>query len=235
VTATSPDDNAILGTRDERVTALIFTLIGNGFVVETVHTGPGYTEVWAEREDEFGVRSLYAFLLPIAEAVTATVAALTRAAAERTANVVLLANDRPDGVAGIDWPSFQARLGGPVKSLLPFEPNFSRDLIALGHNQAVEGLEGRPDKLFEEYVRVALQFLLGSKIVRYGQDRQGEARPDGVALHPGRVVVYDAKAYAEGYPVETSSVRQFCQRRGKVALGLARGLRRGRVNFASES
>jgi hypothetical protein len=74
----------------------------------------------------------------------------------------------------------------------------------------VEGVSGRPDVLFEEYTHVALQFLLADRVIRYGQERRGEAVPDGIAFAQGQAILpYDAKAYAGGYEVSRDSVRQF--------------------------
>jgi hypothetical protein len=46
--------------------------------------------------------------------------------------------------------------------------------------------------------------------VRYGQERLFEARPDGLVLpSQGFYALYDAKAYADGYPVTQEGLRQF--------------------------
>ena len=122
----------------------------------------------------------------------------------------MIAEQIPECLPGIDWPTFQARLGGPIKSWLPLEPSFPEALDILGHNRLLEGVEGRPDELFEEYVHVALQFLLTTRVIRYGQGRRGEAVPDGAALErDGLISLYDAKAYENGYSVTLDSVRQF--------------------------
>ena len=194
---------------NKRVPTMVFSLLGNGFFVDTVRTGPGYTLMECRRPDEFSVITQYSFVLPSTELSDASARAIGRYARGRGAHMVVVAEKTPEGVPGMDWSAFQARLGGPIKSWLPLEASFPEMLSTLGHNQPVDGVEGRPDDLFEEYVNVALQFILGSRILRYGQKRSGEARPDGAAL--GDVVfLYDAKAYAQGYPVELDSIRQFC-------------------------
>jgi hypothetical protein len=58
---------------------------------------------------------------------------------------------------------------------------------------------------------VGLQFLLTSRIVRYGQERRGEVVPDGAGFlgASAPAFLYDAKAYSDGYEVGRDSIRQF--------------------------
>ncbi len=190
---------------------MVFTLLGGGFIVDTVRTGPGYALAECRRTDEFGVTTQYVFVLPVKELQSASANAIARHATRRGARTVVIGDSIPESLPGVDWRTFQARLSGPIKSWLPLEPSFPEDLHALGHNQPIDGVEGRPDELFEEYVHVALQFLLGSRIIRYGQERRGEALPDGVGLERDRLTfLYDAKAYRNGHTVGLDSVRQFC-------------------------
>jgi hypothetical protein len=189
---------------------MVFTLLGNGFSVDTVRTGPGYALTECSRYDEFGVPTYYVFVLPQTRLASPSARAIARHATERGAYTVVIADELPEDRLGMDWPTFQARLGGPIKAWLPLEPSFAADLDALGHNQPIAGVEGRPDELFEEYVHVALQFLLESRVIRYGQKRRGQALPDGVGLgRNGPTLLYDAKAYENGYAVTLDSVRQF--------------------------
>ena len=59
-------------------------------------------------------------------------------------------------------------------------------------------------------MRVALEFMLGTRVVRYGQNRRFEARPDGIILpYRNFTALYDAKASREGYEVTAETIRQF--------------------------
>jgi hypothetical protein len=110
----------------------------------------------------------------------------------------------------VEWDRFINLFGGPVFSASPFEPDFVEHLITLGGNQVPEGLEGRADDLFEVYVRIALEFVLGTRVVRYGQNRRFEARPDGIILpYRNFAALYDAKAAQDGYEVTADTMRQF--------------------------
>lgn len=207
-----PTRNRVLGGGvDQRLPVMIFSLLGNGFAIDAVRTASSYGQIECRRIDEFGVATLYEFILPRGEIQPASLNAITRRANNRGAHTVIVSENIPEDLPGMDWPTFQARLGGPIKSWLPFEPSFPEALVTLGHNNPFDGVEGRPDELFEEYVHVALQFLLLGRIVRYGQDRRGEARPDGAGLGGGMpTFLYDAKAYTDGYPVDLDSIRRFC-------------------------
>ena len=89
-------------------------------------------------------------------------------------------------------------------------PEFIENLVILGHNQVPENLSGKADDLFEIYVHTALEFILGGRVVRYGQARLFEERPDGLAIpNPHFVALYDTKAYTNGYKVTENSIRQF--------------------------
>src|SRR5690606_27184609 len=90
----------------------------------------------------------------------------------------------------------------------PLDPAFGEQLEQLARNNLPSGLVGRPDDLFEGHVRSGLEFLLGSPVIRYGQERRFESRPDGVAVGTF-FCLFDAKAYSKGYPIERESMRQF--------------------------
>jgi hypothetical protein len=110
----------------------------------------------------------------------------------------------------VEWNRFLNLFGGPVYSTSPFDPEFGARLVTLGRNKLPPGLSGAPDDLFEVFVRVALEFILGGRVIRYGQERRFEARPDGLALpRHGFTLMYDAKAYTTAYPVTAESIRQF--------------------------
>ena len=156
----------------------------------------------------FGVETKYVFVL-ISETLTENAAAAVTKDAERIgATPVAIGDVFPEGFIGLSWQNFQARLGGPIKSLLPLEETFLYHITELGHDRPVEGLQGTPDDLFEEYVHAGLQFLLRERVIRYGQERRFEAVPDGVGLGD-LLIMYDAKAYGKGYSVDEDSIRQF--------------------------
>ena len=105
---------------------------------------------------------------------------------------------------------FHDRLGGAIHSVLPLQPEYCAHLEVLGHNAVPTELNGTADDLFEEYVHAGLQFMLGRRVIRYGQERRFETVPDGVAFdHAAALILYDAKAAKNGYDVDTTSVRQF--------------------------
>ncbi len=193
---------------DPRAPTVVHTLLGNGYQIESVQTRGNYTTFVCSRVNEFEVEERYVFALLEVVLEQATGEAIAKYAASNSAEPVFIGDDLPEEVAGLTWNSFQARLGGSIKALLPLEESFPEDLVTLGHNKAVQGVAGQPDDLFEEYVQVALQFLLQDRVIRFGKKRSGQALPDGLGLRPF-VLPYDAKAYGDGYEVDKESIRQF--------------------------
>jgi len=189
---------------------MVRTLVGNRFELDSVMRGPHYITFSCHRYDEFGVSMSYVFALCEAPLDPASAQAIARNASTRNASAIAISDSPCDPLTSLSWDVFLARCGGPVRSWLPLEPTFRAHLATLGHNQPVEGVSGRPDVLFEEYTHVALQFLLADRVIRYGQERRGEAVPDGIAFAQGQAILpYDAKAYAGGYEVSRDSIRQF--------------------------
>ena len=209
--ATSAREAATEPPSDERVAVMVRTLIGNGFTIDGPIRKPHYLAVRCSRFDEFGTRQTYALVLPETALEEPDVRSIQRnATLADGGRVVLIQDETLEGVPCMSWSQFLARLGGPVKSWLPLQPDFKDTLIELGHNRPVLGLVGKPDDLFEEYVHVGLQFLLSTRVHRYGQERRFEARPDGVGfLTTRRPFIYDAKAYGNGFSVSLDDVRRF--------------------------
>ena len=185
------------------------TLLSGGFILSKVQREPGYALIIARRIDEFRVAHRYCFAVFEDEFAPAQVEAVKIAAKYHGAEPVLVGEGVAD-LPTLEWDGFISLFGGPIFSLKPFEPRFREHLHELGHNRLPEGLGGKADDLFEVYVRDALEFVLGERVVRYGQERLFEARPDGMVLpSQGFYALYDAKAYGDGYPVTQDSLRQF--------------------------
>jgi hypothetical protein len=191
---------------------MVRTLVGNGFTLHEVTQKPTYTLFSCHRFDEFGAATHYEFVLCEQSPGQAAISAIGRHAKRQSSQPIIVgATVKNDlDIPSLDWPSFLQKCGGPIKSWLPLNPAYAHSLITLGHDQPVAGLVGRPDDLFEEYVHAGLQFLLADRVIRYGQNRRGEVLPDGGAFGRNQLVfLYDAKAYANGYPLTRGSIRQF--------------------------
>ena len=195
---------------DRRTPTLgVRTLIRGGFVLDGAHRNPGYTILRAHRIDEFGAEHRYAFAVADDGLNKAQVAAAQIDADHHRSQLVIIGRSN-DEVPSLEWGRFVNLFGGPVYSTMPLDPAFADQLRCLGRNELPDGMTGRADDLFEEYVRVALEFLLGTRVIRYGQERRFERRPDGLVLPlQGFSALYDAKAYADGYPVTVDTLRQF--------------------------
>lgn len=166
------------------------------------------------RRDEFGVENRYvvACCEQDYELSEGDIRSIERYAdSERAAAVAIgRSGSSSESLQMMKLDEFLGRLGGPVSALLPLEPEYPERLRVLGHNSLPAGLAGRPDDLFEEYVHAGLEFILHDKVVRYGQERRGEAVPDGfVSGRRSLLMLYDAKAAKDGYQVTRETIRQF--------------------------
>ncbi|MDD5368035.1 MAG: hypothetical protein PHQ40_03025 [Anaerolineaceae bacterium] len=203
VLATDIDDN----TPNIQVT--IRTLLSGGFVIEGARREPGYMLIHAFRYDEFGTRQRYCFALAEVEMGDVQIEGVRIAANQQNAQPVII------GVVSTEFPQIQwlrfiNLFGGPVFSSMPLNPSFVTQLEMLGFNKLPDGLVGTPDDLFEVYIQVALEFIYGGRVIRYGQERLFEARPDGLAIpNPRLTALYDAKSYSDGYDVTLDTTRQF--------------------------
>lgn len=200
------------GGPEPDLTLAVRTLLSGGFQLQTVEQKPGYAVLHASRTDEFGATHLYSFALSEnGRFGTAQTSAVQIAADVRDSRLVLIGDSsEASTIPTVEWNRFLNLFGGPVFSASPFEPDFGANLVTLGGNRLPPDLSGSADDLFEAFVRVALEFILGGRVIRYGQERLFEIRPDGVALpRQGFSLLYDAKAYADGYPVTADSIRQF--------------------------
>ena len=185
------------------------TLLSGGFLLDRVEREPGYALLVARRLDEFRVAHRYCFAL-FEDGFSSSQVETVRIEAKHYSAEPVLVGEGIAKIPSLEWDRFISLFGGPILSLKPFEPQFREHLYELGHNLLPEGLEGKPDDLFEVYVREALEFVLGARVRRYGQERRFEVRPDGVVLPSQNFyALYDAKAYSKGYKVTQDSLRQF--------------------------
>ena len=186
------------------------TLMVGGFILEDVQRNPGYLILQTSRTDEFGASHNYCFAVSENDQfIPEQIQAAKIVSDYKRAHLILIGKSECD-FPTIVWDRFINLFGGPVFSTSPLEPEFAQQLSELAFNRLPDGLSGRADDLFEDYTNVSLEFILGTKVVRYGQDRRFEARPDGIVLpYCGFSALYDAKAYSDGYEVTQDSIRQF--------------------------
>ncbi len=188
----------------------MLTLGASGFAIEKVDRKSGYSMFVASRLDEFGLSHKIAFVVSESGEFSAEEVNAAKFAAEYLKSYPVFVGITANGTKTIEWDTFMTLLGGAVFDKHPLESQFGTELETLAFNQLPAGLSAKPDTHFEIYARNAIQFLLGINVVRYGQDRLFEARPDGIILSRQSFnALYDAKAYSDSYPVDADSIRQF--------------------------
>lgn len=185
------------------------TLVTGGFILEDVQRNPGYALLLMKRVDEFGAVNKYVFAVAESEFSQTEIEAIEIYSHHHQSQIVLIGDGLYE-LPIVQWERFVNLFGGPVYTTYPLEPEFSEHLNLLGHNQLPDGLQGSASDLFEEYVRIGLEFIFAGRVIRYGQERQFEKRPDGIALpNWGFTALFDSKAYKKGYVVSVDTVRQF--------------------------
>jgi hypothetical protein len=189
------------------------TLIGSGFQVQNVSSKPSHLLLRVYRRDEFGIAQRYVLAYSGDSVLKgAAIAGLRKVAVNDDAPLVIIGTAEGAGpnIPVLTLEQFVGRMGGSIPSFLPLEAEYPVQLAQLGLNKKPQGLLGRTDDLFEAYVHAGLQFILQKKVIRYGQDRLFETVPDGLVLGRDSIqLLYDCKAYKNGYPISRDSIRQF--------------------------
>jgi len=199
----------VLGLDDDKTLVMTSTLFASGLILERARRVDDVVFLTCYQEDDFGCRIRYLIAFsekPIPVEVLASAAKVAQS--DGAYAVIVGSTYGPTEIPVLTLESFLARFGGPVRSLLPLKPTFGHEIQVLGDNRLPDGISGRPDDLFEEYVRAGLQFITGRRVVRYGQSRRGESVPDGYMSLGDCYILYDAKAAGGGYEVDAATVRQ---------------------------
>jgi len=198
---------------DRKISTIVNTLIGSGFQLVNVTSKPSYLLLRAARTDEFGIRQPYVVAYSGDNTIGASgIAGLKKVAANDKAPLVIIGSaDTSDlTLPVLTLDQFVGRMGGSIPAFLPLEVAYPLQLVELGLNNRPAGLQGRADELFESYVHAGLQFIIQQRVIRYGQDRLFETVPDGLILGRNSVqLLYDCKAYENGYPLSRGAIRQF--------------------------
>lgn len=186
-------------------------LVGNGFKIVSVTPQPNYHLFLIDGRDVFGAANRRHIAVASGNFSGADIGWLEKIEDRTKAPVVLVGEESPKTkLVFLTHDQFKDRLGGSILSLLPLDPDYEDRLVKLGRNELPSGLLGDPSDLFEEYVHAGLQFLLGTRVVRFGQERRFEKLADGISVGDSApILLYDAKAYAKGYEVTAESIRQF--------------------------
>jgi hypothetical protein len=142
---------------DNKVSIIMRTLITAGFLVRRVDRRASHLQIESVRYDEFGIPVRYLISIGDPKFNDATQKALKKVAAG-SQNLLLVECETPARADAIGLEVFLKKLGGPVNTWLPLATDFSRIMDALGHMKLPKGMIGKPDDLFEESVKQALQF-----------------------------------------------------------------------------
>ena len=192
------------------VSSAIRTLLVSGYIVTDVNRISARAALLSiRRRDPLG--GLAASTLLLADAPSANVVEMLKAAAQQSASQPLIVTNNPvDGIPTMSPESFFRLLGGEIRSDRVTRDDLSDVLDQLGRNQLPHGLSGSADDLLEDYIKESLEYLLESRGWRYGQDRLFESLPDGLILGRERLNIYfDGKAYEKGYHPSADDIKRF--------------------------
>jgi hypothetical protein len=193
-----------------QLSTAIRTLLAGGFSLLRAERAPGYALIFTQRTDEFAATQAHCFVVA-EDALGPSQIDAARIAANHHNSQLVVVGTAPTDPNALSWERFVNLFGGPVTAASVFDTSFVDSLLVLARNELPSGLEGRADDLFEGYVHSAFEFVFGGRVVRYGQNRRFEARPDGIIIPHWRfAALYDAKAYSDGYEVSADGIRQFC-------------------------
>lgn len=194
------------------LTELLRTLLTHRFEVDVIkRVSPVCALMNIHRLDDLSTPVNYTILFSIEEPSESTLGLLETTAKAKPSRSIVLSKVKPKGQFTWYTPEgFYAILGGPVTSGIILAPDLPDLLDTLGKNALPEGMDGKPDDIFEDYVKECLQFLVNAPAWRYGQERRFEKLPDGLILgRDGFLLLFDAKAYAGGFPVSADDIRRF--------------------------
>ena len=193
--------------------AVVRALVGSGFTLsEGIYPFSNYEIFRAARVEQLGCKVRYMIAVTASRFSASEIAWLIKDAERSGVALVLVgeATEVPSEAVLLSYEQFFDRLGGPIFSMVPFDPQFTSRLEVLGDNKLPNDLDGIPNELFEQYTHAGLQHLFGTRVVRNGQERRGEAVADGIAIGPSiPLIIYDAKAASGGYSTSMGAVRQF--------------------------
>lgn len=161
-------------------------------------------ELHGNKQDEFGKQLDYEFFFFSNEFSDAQVVRY-RKIGSRQVFVGLAAQKSID----FTFDEFYDKLLTTIDPGIYLNKKLADILDNLGHNKVPQGLEGKADDLLEEYVKDCLQFILSGKGRRYGKDRSFESLPDGVILGNGLTLLFDGKAYKDGYAPTADDLKRF--------------------------
>jgi hypothetical protein len=206
-----PQSVAHIPSGNDMLATAVRTLLSAGILVDSALRKAEFLAISCHRIDDLGVSIPYLVVLSDGPLSVAGVAAARTNASHDEHHLVIVSDEYDGDEPHASWSEFLARLGGPLKSYLPLSDDFASALQELGHFRLPAGLNGQADTIFEEYVLAGLQFMLGNRVIRYGQDRRFERVPDGIAHagDPPVLFIYDAKAAGDGFLVDAAALRQF--------------------------
>jgi hypothetical protein len=162
--------------------------------------------VQASKRDEFGKLHDYDFYF-FTEKVDDEY--ILKFKTDNSFNRILIAKEK-NALADFSIDEFWDKLQILIDPGIYLRKDITEILDQLGHNMLPTGFVGDPSDLFEIYSKESLQFILGGRGRRYGKERSFESVPDGAVISVKRLsVLFDAKAYKEGYNVSADEVKRY--------------------------
>jgi hypothetical protein len=161
--------------------------------------------VKASRHDEFGRAMDYEFYFLSEKVSTDYIDSIK---CKSSSNIIIIGTVSQNGVDFTEAEFFD-KLSTVIDPGIYLNSDLPSILLALGHNQLPKSMTGVAADLLETYSKECLQFLLGGKGRRYGKERSFESLPDGVILGRDVTILFDAKAYKDGFNPSADDLKRF--------------------------
>ncbi len=198
----------------EELSSFLTTLIINDFQLQSINRiSEGNSIINTTKTDRLGAKISYSILVNTTNPSSNFIQNLLDTSKGLNSTPLIVSNEvTSDKCKTLTFDDFSSLIGGFVNTGLILIPTLVDILDSLGHNKVYQGLDGKPDKLLEIYIKECLQYLMVAPVKRFGSNRSFESVPDGIVLGKNQfTVLFDSKAYKDGFSFQADDIERFAK------------------------